>query len=238
MLLDIFLPSWYGSDIILLENRGESVDIGRKLREVRRIKGMSLRALARCVEVSASFLSQVEQGKCQPSLETLTKISGALEVKADYFLREEEETAQEVLEIKLPNQLKYLSAVASLVTETCRIHQLNKKDIEDILLAIDEACTNIIKYAYEVGSLRDFTIRLAFNPGTVSIEFQDRGRPFNPLEPNPPDLDAAIERQDAGGLGIYLIKKIMDRTEYHYSVDEGNCLTLTKTVSDSSRRKS
>ncbi len=213
------------------------MDIGSKLKDVRRLKGMSLRALARQVEVSASFLSQVEQGKCKPSLKTLAKISAALEVKADYFLREEEEPTKEVLEIKLPNHLKYLSAVASLVTEACKVHQLRKKDMEEILLAVDEACTNIIKYAYEVGSLKDFAIRLAFDPGTVFIQFQDKGRPFNPLESDLSNPEVNMESPNFGGMGINLIKKVVDKTEYHYSADTGNCLTLIKKLSDSRRRK-
>jgi len=209
------------------------VDIGGKLKDVRRLKGMSLRDLARRVEVSASFLSQVEQGKCQPSLETLSRISAALEVKADYFLRDEEEPAKEVLEIKLPNQLKYLSVVASLVTEACNVHHLPKQDMEDILLAMDEACTNIIKYAYEVGSLEYLTLRLTFDPERVLIEFRDKGKPFNPLTLSHSNLAPEVEGQNAGGLGISVIKKVMDKIEYHYRVDQGNCFTLVKNVSDS-----
>jgi len=213
------------------------VEIGNKLKEVRRLKGMSLRALAKRIEVSASFLSQVEQGKCQPSLQTLSRISTALEVKADYFLRDEEKILKEVLEIKLPNQLKYLSVVASLVNEACKIHHIQKEDMDDILLAVDEASTNIIKYAYEMGSLEDFTIRLTFDPVMVFIQFQDKGTPFNPLDANLPNLQGGMENRNVAGLGIYLIKKVMDRTEYHYGVDTGNCLTLIKKVSDSRGRK-
>lgn len=209
------------------------MDIGTKLKEVRRLKGMSLRDLARRVEVSASFLSQVEQGKCLPSLQTLGKISAALEVKTDYLLRNEEKPAKEVLEIKLPNRLKYLSVVASVITESSKVHHINKKDMEDILLAVDEACTNIIKYAYGVASFEYFTIRLSFDPGRVLIEFQDNGKPFNPLDVTLDNADPVMESQNAGGLGIFLIRKVMDRTEYHYSVDRGNCLTLAKNVSGS-----
>ncbi|NIQ40427.1 MAG: helix-turn-helix domain-containing protein [Proteobacteria bacterium] len=210
------------------------MEIGRKLKDVRRLRGVSLRALGKRVGVSASFLSQVEQGKCQPSLETLSKIAAALEVKADYFLRDEEKATKEVLEVKLPNRLEYLSVVASLVTEACRVHRIHREDVEDILLAIDEACTNIIKYAYEVGSLRDFTIRLAFDPGMVSINFEDRGTPFNPLNVNFLNPELARSRRNVKGMGIYLMKKVMDKMEYRYSVERGNCLTLIKKVSDPS----
>jgi len=198
---------------------------------------MSLRQLAKRVEVSASFLSQVEQGKCQPSLETLNRISTALGVRVDYLLRDEEKTAKEILEIKLPNRLKHLSTVGSFVTEACVVHQINQKDREDILLAVDETCTNIIKYGYEVESLEYFTIRLTFDPGMVFVEFQDKGKPFNPLDVSLPKTEQGVENENYGGLGIFLIKKVMDRTEYHYSVEKGNCLTLVKKVSDSSGRE-
>ena len=214
------------------------MDIGNKLKEVRRLKGMSLRQLARRVDVSASFLSQVEQAKCQPSIETLTRIAAALEVKTGYFLRDEEKTTKEVLEVRVPNQLKYLSVVANLITEACTVHHISKKDRDEILLAVDEACTNIIKYAYEVGSLEYFTIRLTFDPGLLIIECEDEGKPFSPMDETLLDLeDTAEEGKNLGGLGIFLIKKVMDSTEYHYSVDRGNRLTLAKRVSYSGGRE-
>jgi serine/threonine-protein kinase RsbW len=216
-----------------LERRGRSVNIGNKLKEVRRLKGMSLRDLARRIDVSASFLSQVEQGKCQPSLETLTRMSAALEIKADYFLRDEEKPAKEILEIKLPNQLKYLSVVASLITEASNVHHIGQKDMQDILLAVDEACTNIIKYAYEVGSMDYITVRFTFDPGMVSIQFQDQGKPFNPLDVALRNPEERTKNRNSGGLGIFLIRKVMDRTEYSHSVDRGNCLTLVKNLSAS-----
>jgi len=216
---------------------GRPVNVGSKLKEVRRVKGMSLRYLAKRVDVSASFLSQVEQGKCQPSLETLGRISAALGVRTEYLLRDEEKTTKEVLEIKLPNQLKYLSVLGTLIGEAGQVHDIDKKDMEDILLAVDEACTNIVKYAYDVGSLEHFTVRLTFDPGTISIEFQDNGKPFNPLDTNLLDRNRIREGEDLGGLGIFLIKKRMDKTEYHHSVDRGNCLTLVKNVSVSRKEK-
>jgi serine/threonine-protein kinase RsbW len=216
---------------------GRSVNVGNKLKEVRRAKGMSLRYLAKRANVSASFLSQVEQGKCQPSLETLGRISTALGVRVEYFLREKEKTPKDVLEITLPNQLKYLSVLASLITEAGRVHHIDKRNMEDILLAVDEACTNIIKYAYDVGSLAYFAVRLTFDPGMIRIEFQDNGKPFNPLDATLPNRDRIREGEDPGGLGIFLIQKLMDRTEYRYSVDTGNCLTLVKSVSISRKEE-
>jgi len=71
----------------------------------------------------------------------------------------------------------------------------------------------------------------------VFIQFQDEGKPFNPLDVTLPNLDAGMESRNAAGLGIFLIIKVMDRTEYHYSVDGGNCLTLVKNVSDSRGRE-
>jgi anti-sigma regulatory factor (Ser/Thr protein kinase)/DNA-binding Xre family transcriptional regulator len=207
------------------------MEIGSKLKEIRRLKGMSLRGLAKRVDVSASFLSQVEQGKCQPSLETLSKIATALGVKADYLLREEQKIGKEVVEVRVPNHLKYLPLLAGLVTESAKVHRIEKKDMEDILLAVDETCTNIIKYAYDVGSLEYFTIRLTFDPGVVRIQFLDNGKPFNPLDATVPDRNRIREGQNLGGLGIFLIKKLMDKTDYNYSVDTGNCLTLVKSVS-------
>ncbi len=66
-------------------SRASELDIGQKLRAIRRQKGLSLRDLAARAEVSASLLSQIENGKANPSVRSLYNISGALEVPVDYF---------------------------------------------------------------------------------------------------------------------------------------------------------
>jgi serine/threonine-protein kinase RsbW len=214
------------------------MNIGVRLREVRKVRGISLRNLAKKVGVSASFISQVEQNKCQPSLETLRKISGVLDVTTGYLLEVEQDdlpASKEVVEIRLPNQLQYLSIVAEFVGSVCRNHKVPDKELDDILLAVDEACTNIIKYAYQVGPINYFKVRIAFDREVVQVDLLDQGTKFNPLEMPLPDMEAITgdgKERDLS-LGIYFMRKAMDDIRYRYSPNEGNHLTLIKRISQS-----
>ncbi len=214
------------------------MNIGDRLREVRRLRGISLRNLAKEVGVSASFISQVEQNKCQPSLDTLRKISRTLDVTTGYLLEFEQDEfspSKEVVEIRLPNKLHYLSILAEFVGSTCRMHEMPDEDLKDILLAVDEACTNIIKYAYRVGPINYFRVRISFYREMIQIDLLDQGTKFNPLEmPLPETKDITREGKEKNlGLGISIMRKVMDDIHYHYSPNEGNHLTLIKKISQS-----
>ncbi len=199
---------------------------------------MSLRNLAKKVGVSASFISQVEQNKCQPSLNTLQKISEALDVTTSYLLGSEGNEVsppKEIVEIRLPNRLKYLSTVADFLKSVCQNQEVPTKDIEDILLAVDEASTNVIKYAYQVGPINYFKVRVSVDRELVQIDLLDQGKRFNPLEIPLLDMKDITEdgKEKNVGMGVYFMKKVMDDIRYHYSPNEGNHLILIKRISQS-----
>ena len=97
-------------------------------------------------------------------------------------------------------------------------------------LSIDEIFTNIASYAYGSGT-GDATVQLDFDEAsrTVSITFVDRGIAYNPLEKPDPDVTLPAEEREIGGLGIYLVKKVMDGLKYKR--ENGlNILTLYKKI--------
>jgi transcriptional regulator with XRE-family HTH domain len=214
------------------------MNIGVRLKELRRVRGISLRNLAKKVGVSASFISQVEQNKCQPSLETLRRISQALDVKTGYLLEAEQDefsSSKEVVEVRLPNRLQYLSILAEFVGGVCRSHAVPDEDLEDIILAVDEASSNIIKYAYRIGSINYFRVRISFGRELVQVDLLDQGTKFNPLEIPLPDMKGITgdSKEEDLNLGIYFMKKAMDDIRYRYLPNEGNHLTLIKKISQS-----
>ena len=120
-----------------------------------------------------------------------------------------------------------------VVTDFIRYHldQLNvsEKLKNQFAIVIDELFSNIAKYAYEG---YNGTVRVEFHkyedaPQAVSIIFRDNGIPFNPLEVSEPDVDAPLEDRDIGGLGIFLVRNIMDEVEYKYENNE-NILKIKK----------
>jgi serine phosphatase RsbU (regulator of sigma subunit)/anti-sigma regulatory factor (Ser/Thr protein kinase)/transposase-like protein len=103
---------------------------------------------------------------------------------------------------------------------------LTTKDTNSVLLAIEEACTNVIRHAYlyAPGTIR---IKIALHPGRVVFSIFDKGRKFDYDHSDSPDLKRYIKTGRKGGLGLYLIRKMMDSVEY-YSRDGENELRLEK----------
>jgi serine/threonine-protein kinase RsbW len=97
-------------------------------------------------------------------------------------------------------------------------------------LAVEEVFINIANYAYhpEIG---EATVRCEVegDPLRITIQFIDGGKPYNPLEKDDPDITLSVEERNIGGLGVYLVKQIMDAVSYEYK-DGKNILTMQKTI--------
>ena len=96
-----------------------------------------------------------------------------------------------------------------------------------IVLAVEEIFVNIANYAYAPAS-GSVAICLAVGEEVV-IRFEDTGKFFNPLERAEPDLDKPLMEREIGGLGIYLVKKTMDKIDYS-RIDDKNVFTMTKKI--------
>ena len=122
--------------------------------------------------------------------------------------------------------MENLSAISDFIFSTAVQFDI-KQDINKIQLAVDEACTNIIKHAYssQGGAITIFFER---NDNTVVITIQDRGKPFDPAAIPPPDLEAEIEKRQIGKLGLHLMRKLMDEVSYSFDPEEGNTLVMKK----------
>ncbi|HPD76194.1 MAG TPA: ATP-binding protein [Methanoregulaceae archaeon] len=103
---------------------------------------------------------------------------------------------------------------------------VNPEILPDIQLAIDEAVTNIIMHGY-AGKPGTIVISCSVEDGTVRIGIRDHAPPFDPLSIKEPDVTAALEDRVVGGMGIFLIRKVMDTVSYEY-VDGENVLRMEK----------
>ena len=93
--------------------------------------------------------------------------------------------------------------------------------------AVDEASTNVLKYAYG-GQGGFFQISCELQGHEIVITIRDRGKPFDPNSVPLPDIDADLENRRVGGLGIYMMKKMMDEVKYSFDVKQGNRLEMRK----------
>ena len=121
-----------------------------------------------------------------------------------------------------------LDNVLDFVRYKLEENEANIKLIMTIPLAIEEIFVNVAHYAYK-GAKGDFEIDLAFKDDTVVITIEDSGVEFNPLAKEDPDIHLSAEDRKIGGLGIFMVKKIMDSVEYKRENDK-NILTLTKKI--------
>lgn len=127
--------------------------------------------------------------------------------------------------IKLPARMDSLHAFMELAAVCAGNHGFSPGRINDIELAIEEILVNIISYAYPGG---EGHIEVTCRPddrNRLVFEIADSGAPFNMLAYDDPDRTAKIEERRIGGLGIFLVKQLMDEVHYRRENDR-NILTI------------
>jgi sigma-B regulation protein RsbU (phosphoserine phosphatase) len=130
-------------------------------------------------------------------------------------------------EIKLSNKLSEIGQFNQTLAEFGRQQGLATKVMHDLNLALEEILTNIISYGYTDEQEHEIKVSLSVQPGAVRVEVEDDGRPFNPLEAPKPDTTGSLEERTIGGLGIHLVRNLMDGLEYKRK-KKTNLLTMTK----------
>lgn len=131
-------------------------------------------------------------------------------------------------ELTIASRLENLSVIADFLATS--MTQLDiRKGIYEVQLAVDEACTNIIHHAYssERGTI---TISCELQDKDLVITIRDSGSPFDPSAVPPPDLRTNLEERRVGGLGIHLMRNIMDEVSYDFDSEKGNTLIMRKTL--------
>ena len=130
--------------------------------------------------------------------------------------------------IQFAAKFEHLDEIREYVGEIARDGGFSDKDVYNIQLATDEAASNIIEHAYE--KIRDGILELscAMQDDRITITLIDHGESFDPSEIPLPDLKADLSKRKIGGLGIFLMRKLMDEVHYEVNPKRGNILTMTK----------
>jgi anti-sigma regulatory factor (Ser/Thr protein kinase) len=123
-------------------------------------------------------------------------------------------------------KFEFLDEIREFVGKVARAGGFSEREIYNIQLASDEAASNIIEHAYAGISNGTLEVSCEVKDGVMTIILVDHGAPFDPSEIPAPDLTADLSERKIGGLGIYLMRKLMD--EVHYKAEpEKNRNTLT-----------
>ncbi|NPV57790.1 MAG: ATP-binding protein [Anaerolineae bacterium] len=129
--------------------------------------------------------------------------------------------------IVIPGQYESLAQVAAFIRTACQEADLDDFAAYQVETAVDEACTNIIDYAY--GGEGHGSIRCSYHisPDDLTITLEDNGMPFNPKGVKQPDIHAPLGEREARGLGLFIIQQWMDDVRFEFLGGQ-NILTMVK----------
>lgn len=118
-----------------------------------------------------------------------------------------------------------LELVEKAIDEMAELEKWSEELVFKVKLVVEELGLNIIDHGYGNDESQELEFRLIAGDDSVTIEFIDEAKPFNPLtDTPPPDIDAGIEERQIGGLGVHLVRGMMDEVRY---AREGNRNRLT-----------
>ena len=131
-------------------------------------------------------------------------------------------------EIRVKAEIDQVSYVCQTIDKILEAAQCPTKAQIAVDIAIDEILSNICYYAYkEESGEAIILVDIHENPKAVSLCFVDSGTPYNPLEKPDPDISLSADERPIGGLGIFMVKKSMDKVNYEYK-DGQNRFTIYK----------
>ncbi len=134
-------------------------------------------------------------------------------------------------ELKVKSTTDNLERIREFIKSVSAQSGFSDDVIDKISLAVDEACTNIIKHAYKNSPNGDIVINAKLFDNKLTVSITDFGLDFNPDSVPVPDIKKYYQQHKVGGLGIYLMKKLMDEVKYNPSVDNKNQVVLVKYLS-------
>jgi serine/threonine-protein kinase RsbW len=139
-----------------------------------------------------------------------------------------------MVELSLWADFSHLAAVRDFVTQVGHDLGLDNHLVYDLQLAVDEACTNVIQHAYG-GRGGDLAIRIEAVAGGIRVIVRDWGQAFDPGTVPLPDVTAPLDRRPLGGLGLFLIRQVMDQVDFWFNETDGNTLIMIKRLEGSNQ---
>ena len=136
-------------------------------------------------------------------------------------------TKSNQMELTVKAKLENLAVIGNFIAEAMK--QLGiEQETFPVELAVDEACTNIIQHAYSGESEKSIRILFSVSGNDLVIKIRDWGKPFDPDSVPPPDRESELFERKLGGLGVFLIRQMMDEIRYVFYPGRYNELTMTK----------
>lgn len=130
-------------------------------------------------------------------------------------------------QLTLPNDVKQVPLLAEFIDGICEAAEVDMMLTMQLNLAIEEAVVNVMNYAYPAGTEGTVCIDAQMSNGVLQFVISDSGAPFDPTARAEVDTTLSAEERGIGGLGIHIVRQIMDSIDYK-RIDGRNVLTLGK----------
>ena len=135
--------------------------------------------------------------------------------------------------LQVPSSTENLALIREFVTTVGQQAGLSEAEIGKIELAVDEACANVIEHAYGHDLSKEVIIRANIDDDAITFEIEDTGKGFDPTQIAQEELEKLIQQRKDGGLGMRLIKKLMDEVQYEIVPGQKNELRMIKRIKKS-----
>ena len=180
---------------------------------------------------------RLSEHKPQPLIQSMTEalhqFTGQAEQNDDQtmlaiqYTKEQDENARLCRTITLSNNIDEVPQLATFVDEICEAIGIDMSTTMSLNLALEEAVVNVMDYAYPAGTKGNVNIEAKANDQRLKFVITDWGTPFDPTAKSEVDTTMSAEERPIGGLGIHLVRQIMDSINYERT-DGKNVLTLRK----------
>ena len=130
--------------------------------------------------------------------------------------------------LKVSSSSENLEIIREFINRIAVKGGFDTEAIEQIELAVDEACTNVIKHAHQYNSKKTLELTVNLDINKIEIIISDKGKGFNISHIAKPDIEKSIHEAKAGGLGIHLMRTLMDEVKFNFNPGKTNKLSLTK----------
>ena len=132
--------------------------------------------------------------------------------------------------IKIESRTENLSHVRDFISSNARNFGFDEESVNKIALAVDEACTNIIKHSYAFASDKEIEITVIRHHDQFEVVITDQGKSFNPSLVKSPNMKEYLSSYKKGGLGMHLMRSLMDKVEYKTILGKKNEVRLVKNL--------
>ncbi len=130
--------------------------------------------------------------------------------------------------LHVPSSTENLALIRDFVANIGKQAGLAETELSMVELAVDEACANVIEHAYGLDRTKEVIVRAKLDAECITIEVVDTGKGFDPNSVVQEDLKRLVEERKSGGLGMRMMKLIMDEVEYQMKPGERNELRMVK----------